>query len=470
MSGTYLGLFGLDAVNLLAGFALLYATGVARLRLLDLRLVGLAYLGGFALMGTLLSLVAMAGIPLGIPTVVVTGGVVAAVCVAVARVRPNELAQVALRAWSPPAFAAATAGGVVIAIGAVAALVTAFTSFWTPDFDLLVAWLPRAKIVWALHGLAPSQWSNFLDPWYPPLVPVMFGTTFEFVGGFHPSLLPIQQAILGIAFVLAMLVLLDRVAPRWISVPSLALLITTPWFWWRMQSLLPDSTLAYLISAAAVVTLIWLWEPNRAWLVLGVIFLAAATLTKLEGSVFAALLAVVATGAAVILRRRRGLAALVLLLGPAATVPWRLWLDAHSVAATNPDLNQPSLLNPSFLVSRSGDFAHAMYLILHSPWRSYYRTTEAILVIGLLVVLVAARRVPVIAAAALLWLGLVVLALATTYATSRLNTDAYFAVSGSRVGGLVVVAAATMTPLLLGLAMRAPARVRQRAQNARASE
>jgi len=465
---TYLGLFGDDAIYLLVGYALLAGLGVARLRPGDLRLAGLAYLAGWALMGTLLSLVLMAGIPLEIPTVIVTGAVAAGVCASVARLRPNAVAPVEPRSFSPVPFAVAVVAGVVIAIGAVAAIVTAFTSLWVPDFDLLVAWLPRAKIIWALHGFAPSQWSSFLDPWYPPLAPVMYGTTFTFVGGFHPSLLPIQQAILGVAFVLAVLALLDRVAPRWVSLPSLALLMTTPWFWWRMQSLLPDATLAYLIAAAAVVALLWLWEPHAAWLVLGIVFLAAATLTKLEGSVFAALLAIVATGAAVVLRGRRGLAALLLFLGPAATIPWRLWLDTHSVAATNPDLNQPSLLNPSFLVDRSGDFAHAMYLILRSPWRSYYRTTEAILVLGLLVVLAVARRIPVIAAAALLWLGLVVLALATTYATSRLNTSAYFAVSGSRVGGLVVVAAAAMTPLLLGLALRAPRRRRRGAVEAAA--
>ena len=472
MSGTYLGLFGLDAIYLAVGCALLYGVGLARPRARDLGLVGLAFLAGWALMGVVLSLVLMAGIPLSVATVVVCAALVIVACVLAgrARARAVPVPPVPPRTWNAPAFAATAIAAAVISIVAAAAVITSFTSLWNPDFDLLTAWLPRARIVYSLHGLAPSQWSTFLDPWYPPLVPVQFGTTFVFVGGFHPSLLPIQQAILGVAFVVAVLGLLDRVAPRWISFPSFALLITTPWFWWRMQSLLPDATLSYMLAAAAVVTLIWLWEPHRAWLVLGVVFLAAATLTKLEGSVFAGLLALVAIAAAFVLRRRRGLPALLFLVGPAMTIPWRLYLDTHGVAATNPDLNQPSLLNPSFLVHRSGDFAHALNLILSGPWRATYRTTEAILVLGLAVLILVARRIPVIALAAIAWLGLVVLALATTYATSVLDTTAYFAVSGSRVGGNVVVAAAAMTPLLLGLALRTPARVRRRGQEAQPGE
>ena len=47
----------------------------------------------------------------------------------------------------------------------------------------------------------------------------MYAINFEFVGGFHPALLPFQQTVLGIAFILAVLGLLDRFTPRWISLP-----------------------------------------------------------------------------------------------------------------------------------------------------------------------------------------------------------------------------------------------------------
>ena len=112
-------------------------------------------------------------------------------------------------------------GGATIAIAAAAALVTAVKSEWDPNLDLLTAWLPRAEILYYLHAIDPSKWSSFLDPWYPPLVPALYATTFEFAGGFHPSLLSLQQALLGVAFVLAALAILDRVAPALDHVPVL---------------------------------------------------------------------------------------------------------------------------------------------------------------------------------------------------------------------------------------------------------
>ena len=254
---------------------------------------------------------------------------------------------------------------------------------------------------------------------------------------------------------LAALALLDRFVPRWLSFPSLALLLVTPWFWWRLQSLMPDATLAYLLAAAAIVCVIWLYEPNGAWLALGVVFLAAATLAKLEGFVFSLLLVAVIVVAGFVLHRRLALPALLLLLGPAVTIPWRLWLSAHDVMTSNPDFQEPRLTSPSFLSSKVGAFFHSLGLILGGPWRPAYRTTEIILVIGALVAIGVARRIPVLAAATVAWLGLMALALAGTYAATRVaSTDSYIGFTASRVGGTFIVAVATLAPLLLGLALR----------------
>ena len=450
-----LALLALDLIYLAAGYALLYATGIVRLRPGDVRFVGLAFLAGWALMGTVLSLLLMAGIGLYIATVPVASAVVVAACVGIALRRPNRVPAGIVHARSVPAAIVAGVAGIVIMVAGAAAVLTALGSQWNPEFDLLSAWLPRAQIVYYLHQLNPGQWSSFIDPWYPPLVPVMFGATWQYAGGFHPSVLPIQQVVLGLSFVLAALALLDRFVPRWLSFPSLALLIVTPWFWWRLQSLMPDATLAYLLAAAAIVCVIWLYEPNGAWLALGVVFLAAATLAKLEGFVFSVLLVAVVVVAGVVLRRRRALPALLLLLGPAVTIPWRLWLSAHDVMGSNPDFQEPRLTSPGFLWSKAGSFFHSLGLILGGPWRPAYRTTEIILVIGALVAIGVARRVPVLAAATVIWLGLMALALAGTYAATRVaSTDSYIGFTASRVGGTFVVAAATLAPLQLGLALR----------------
>jgi hypothetical protein len=449
-----LGLAALDLIYLAVGYALLYATGLVRLRPGDLRFVGLAFLAGWALMGSVLALLLMAGIGLYVETVPIAAAVVGAACVGVARLRPNRVPAGMLHKRSVPAAIVASTAGVVIVVAAAAAVVTALGSQWNPEFDLLSTWLPRGQIVYFLHQLTPSQWSTFIDPWYPPLVPVMYGATWQYAGGFHPSVLPIQQVVLGLSFVLAALALLDRFVPRWISFPSLALLLVTPWFWWRLQSLMPDATLAYLLAAAAIVCVIWLYEPNGAWLALGAVFLAAATLAKLEGLVFSLLLVAVVVVAGLMLRRRRALPALLLLLGPAVTIPWRLWLSSNHVMASNPDFQEPRLTSPSFLWSKVGSFFHSLNVILSGPWRSAYRTTEIILVIGALVLIGVVRRVPVLAVATVVWLGLMAIALAGTYAATRVtSTDSYIGYTASRVGGTFIVAAATLGPLLLGLAL-----------------
>ena len=118
---------------------------------------------------------------------------------------------------------------------------------------------------------------------------------------------------------------------------------------------MPDATLAYLLAAAAIVCVIWLYEPNRAWLVLGVVFLAAATLAKLEGFVFSLLLVAVVVVAGFVLRRRRG--------APGASAAARagghdpvahLALGRIDVTGTNPDFQEPRLTSPSFLWSKVG--------------------------------------------------------------------------------------------------------------------
>ena len=193
-----LGPLALDLMYLAVGYALLYATGIVRLRRGDVRFVGLAFLAGWALMGSVLSLLLMAGIGLYVATVPVAAVVVAAACVGVARWRPNRVPPGVAHGWSAPGAIVAGLAGAVIVVAGAAAVLTAVGSQWNPEFDLLSTWLPRAQIVYYLHQLNPSQWSSFIDPWYPPLVPVMFGATWQYAGGFHPSVLPIQQVVLGL--------------------------------------------------------------------------------------------------------------------------------------------------------------------------------------------------------------------------------------------------------------------------------
>jgi len=454
MTRIELGLLANDVLILAVGYAFLFAVGLVRLGSNLLWLAGLSFLTGWAVLGTLLSLALMAGIPLEVWTTLVVASGAALACVAVGRRRRDqELPAISRPKQGRLAVVATVIGGVTIAIAAAAALVTAVKSEWDPNLDLLTAWLPRAEIIYYLHAIDPSQWSSFLDPWYPPLVPTLYATTFEFAGGFHPSLLSLQQAVLGVAFILAALAILDRVAPRWITFPSFAVLITAPWFWWRLTSLLPDQALAYMLGVAGLVTLLWLHDRRVGWLCLGTAFLCAATLTKLEGAAFAAILAIVIVVSGIVVHRRKGLVALVLLVGPLTSLLWRAWLGAHHVASSNSDLNQSQLTSPGFLFDRIHRLTYAIKYMLEAPWQGDYRT-PAIIFIAVAVTIAVVRRITAITIAVIAWLTLSFLALAATYWTATIDLHFYVATSASRVGGTIIVSAATITPLLLGLALR----------------
>jgi hypothetical protein len=264
-----------------------------------------------------------------------------------------------------------------------------------------------------------------------------------------------------------MLGLLDRVAPRRFSVPALALLATTPWFWGSLRSLLPDQTVAYLIAAAALACALWLLEPHPAWLALGTLFLAAATLTKLEGMLSAIALAGVVVVVALISFRRRGTPALAFVLGPATIVFWRIWLHAHHLRGTSNIYVLSDAVDPSYLDHRFGRLRYASRAMtyfwakmlgqttpldrLGAPWR-----VEAwVLGIALAVLLVlAARSSRAIAATVACWLALAFAGLALIYWIGRIPVALYVSESADRVEETPLMVTLTLLPLLLALALR----------------
>jgi hypothetical protein len=449
----YLGLAANGACFLVVGYSLLHVLGLTRLRRPDLRLVGVAYLGGWAVLGIAFSLALIVGIPLGYPAMLAIAAALAAAGALAGRlVRTVPLERVP-RERNPFARAAAGLALALLAVSGAATLLVSVQNAWTPHVDVMSAWLPRAEIIYYSHSLDPAAWQQYLTPWYPPLASAMYAAAFQAAGGFHPSILPLQQTLLGFAFLAAVFALIDRYVPRWLSLPSLALLLATPWFWWRLHSLLPDQTLAYLLVVAAIASVLWLQEGRRAWLGLAVTLLAAASLTKIEGAIFGALLTVVvvATGAAV--RRRAALPALVLLLGPAALLPWRVWLAGNDVAASTPDYNTGSVFDPHYLAEHADRLTYAVTSMLRGPF-VLDRLTTVLACIAIVTLIVVARQLTVLVAAVTAWLALSFAALAAIYWTSRIDVSFYVGTSAPRVATTLLIAAMVLSVLLLGLDLR----------------
>jgi len=454
-----LGLTIDNVVLVVVGYVVLYAIGTVELRLGSLLFVGLAYLVGWACIGVLLTLALLAGINPGIPTfLVIAGGIVGfSGLYGARRSAPisTSRAQVSRSgvAWLLAALPAVL-GATMIAIASLAAIsVGVKGQLYAGYLDSFDFWIPKAETIYYAHGIDPGVWATIGHPEYPPLVAVMDALTFHLVGGFHPSVLPFQSTLLGVAFLLSAIALVDRFAPRWISLPSLALLASTPWFWARLQAPLADQMLAYLIAAAALAGVIWLYERNKAALILVFILLAAATLTKLEGALMAGLLALVVATAGIALYRRSALPGLALLAAPAVALPWRLWLHHHALPTSSPDYHATDLLNPDFLSKRWGRLTGSFHALYHGLISAQLQTSVIIWVsVAALVIL--ALRLPVIAGAVTAWFVLSLLGLTVVYWIGRLTLSWYLTTSLSRVGTTVIIVGGTLTPLFLGLALR----------------
>jgi hypothetical protein len=458
-----------DILFAVVGWGFLALIGITAWLGPGVRLLGLAYLTGWALLGVGLSLALMIGFSLTRASVVLLAGALTVACGLGARrgwlvplppspLRPSRID----RSFS-------LIGAVALGAGAIVAVAASIRGQWnsTNDFDLFLFWLPKAETIYVSHGLDATLWRQFVHPEYPPLAPTMNAVTFTFSGGFHPALLPFQQTLLGLSFLLGILALLDRMVPRRLSMPTLALLATAPWFWAQLQSVMPDQTVAYMTAAAALAGTLWLLEPHPAWLALAIVFLAAGTLTKLEGALSALTIAVVLVAAAVVRFGRRGLQAALLLVGPGIILCWRGWLLAHRLPGSSPDYSLSNVFHPGFLDQRTTRLHLALSALSHTAapmfaqalplggLRSLGHTqTDLFLLCLVALLLFVARSAPVIAATVACWLVLAYTGLATIYWIGRIPIQQYIAETIDRVLETPAVVTLTLLPLLLALALR----------------
>jgi hypothetical protein len=474
------GLAAVDVAFAVAGYALLGALGLHRPLGRGARLLGLSFLTGWAFVGVTATLLLLTGFDPGraqivflclIPVVGWGGLEWRRRGLAGGPAEPAGEGHDRLR-WALGALCACLFG--VVALGAA---ISSLRHEWDAahDFDAFWFWIPKAETIYYAHGLDAHLWRTIVHPQYPPLLAVIDSVTFSFAGGVHPALLPFQRTVFGLAFVLAAFVLLDRFVPRRVSVPCLALILLSGWFWARLPEPMADQSLACLVAIGALVCVIWLIEPRRAWLGLALVFLLAATLTKVEGATYVIALVVVVVVAGVVRHGRRGAGAAVLLVAPLAILPWAIWLRAHGISGASSDYSFADLLDPHYLASHASRLTYAVprmvrtagnLLAQASPIGGLRQVPGSIerpaigLAYATLLVL-AARRAPAIAVAVAAWLLLALSSVGAVYWIGRPPIPEYVSVTVNRVEETIVLVALTLAPLLIALALgRVPPQAR----------
>lgn len=300
-----------------------------------LRSAGLAYMLGVGLLGTLLSIELMLGVPFSLATVVLTGAGLMGVAILVAR---------PLTRWhpAPPAARAPGIGVVSVVFGVLVvvyleALFRAGRLASLSAWDAWAFWVPKAKAIYFLGGLDEQFFRELSNPTYPPLLPALDAAAFHFMGSADVVTLHLQFWFFACGFVAAVASLLaPRVSP-YLLWPCLLLVLVAPRVVGRSLDPQADFILDYFFALAALLIALWLVEREPWLLATASVFMAAAVLTKREGQLFVA--SIVVAGAVASRRHWRfawprlaGAAAFAI----AATGAWHAWYSSRHLTGELP--------------------------------------------------------------------------------------------------------------------------------------
>jgi hypothetical protein len=333
-------IFGLAVLNLLF---LVAGTGVlgslrGRPSVADLlRLGGVAYLLGVTVVLFLLVLEMLVGIRFGLASVVVTSLLVALVggVTSVARGEATEATGTTwIASWGSVSVCAAALGLASLIVYLEAAFRSARLSGLF-EYDAMSFWVPKAKAIYFFGGFDRQLFTTLPNASYPPFLPTLEAASFAFMHAADTVTLHLTFWFLLAGFFWAIVGLLAlRVEPV-VFWPLLLLLAVTPVVVDRGVQALADMFLDCLLAVAAVLLALW-FEDRHGWqLVSAFILLAGAANTKREGL----LLALCLLAAAALAIRRRATTILLTVLFVAVfvtTIPWRIWLNEHSVATQGP--------------------------------------------------------------------------------------------------------------------------------------
>ena len=329
------GLAAFNLVLLVVGAAVLGTVRGWRSWYEVVRSGGLAYMLGVALVGVVLSLELVLGIPFSFASIVLTCVLLAAGAVGLRR---------PLARWRPRLRSerARGVGPVSIAFGVLVivyleALFRAGRLAGLSAWDAWAFWVPKAKAIYYFGGLDEQFFRELANPSYPPLVPALEAAAFHFMGSVDVVTLHLQFWFLACGFVAAVASLLAPRVPPLMLWPCLLLVLVAPRVVGRNLDPQADFLLDYFFALAALLVALWLVEREPWLLSAASLLMAAAVMTKRDGQLLVA--CIVLAGAIATWRQwrfawlRLGLVAAVAI---AALMPWRIWYSSRDLTGDLP--------------------------------------------------------------------------------------------------------------------------------------
>jgi hypothetical protein len=346
-----LALLAANACFLAAGVGLGRALGVWTSRADLVGAVGLLYMLGVSVCGSLAALALIAGLSLELWQVLVGCGLLALTGLArgggsmlrpaLPRPRPAVLMTRAIQALLAGYLA------ILFVHDALKPLV---------DWDSWTMWTMKARAIILLHGLdpalfaAPAYRSLHLD--YPLLYPALEAIDFRFMRTLDTQVIHLQAWLLMVGFLVALAELLRDRVPAVLLWPALLLIGLAPSLATQIGSGSADAPMAIMFALAALAGWRYIDGGDWRWTVLMLAFAAAAAAVKQEGTVFVALLmlAVIAFSWSA----RRPLRPVVLSAAAvfASMLPWLLWSKAHHAIQPNGGLPIAQAIHPGYLFGR----------------------------------------------------------------------------------------------------------------------
>jgi hypothetical protein len=338
------GLAALNLMLLVVGAAVLTSLRGWRSWYELLRTAGLAYMLGVALVGVVLSIELILGVPFSFVSVVVSGALL--VLAASALRRP-------LARWRPHLSQerARGIGFVSVAFGLLVvvyleALFRAGRLAGLSAWDAWAFWVPKGKAIYYFGGLDEQFFRELANPSYPPLVPALEAAAFHFMGSADVVTLHLQFWFLACGFVAAVASLLAPRVPALMLWPCLLLVLVAPRVVGRNLDPQADFILDYFFALAALLVALWLVDREPWLLTAAAILMAAAVMTKRDGQLLVA--CILLAGAVATWRQRRfawprlGLVAVAAI---AAVVPWRIWYSSRDLTGDLPSAGALALFD-----------------------------------------------------------------------------------------------------------------------------